>query len=91
MVYADTLSSYNNNRIDIASKLHEIIHRREADLFEYAFENFADLCRFCFKLRADNDAGTMEEIFEDSSDESLDLILKINFTLYGNVRLHLFS
>ena len=87
-IYADTLSSYNKHSIDVTSKLHEIIHRRENDnLFEFAYENFADLCRFCFKLRADNE---MEEIFEDSSEESLaassDLILKINFTLYENVR-----
>lgn len=62
--------------------------RLEIDFdFEYCFENFSFLCRFCCRLKS-NDAD-LRVILDDSSEERLnestELIGKIHYTLYDNV------
>lgn len=70
------------------SKLFQHISRLEDDLdFDYCFDNFSCLCRFCCKVTTgDADA---RHIFDDSTDDQLtesnELIDKIQFILYDNV------
>lgn len=71
------------------SKLFQLMSRLEDDLdFDYCFDNFSFLCRFCCKITTGDD--NVRHIFDDSDDnkltESNDLIDKIYYTLYDNVR-----
>lgn len=71
------------------SKHNQLIAQLGVDVdFEFCLENFSNLCRFCFRLKSDD--LPVREIFDDSTDElqskSNDLIEKIHYTLYDNVR-----
>lgn len=79
---------YKRRQIHEDSKLFHVIKRLETNLdFAYCFENFSSLCRFCFRLK-DEDDNDLALIFDDSTEEALndsnELIEKIHYTLYDN-------
>lgn len=70
------------------TKLSKLLEQAGPSLdFEYCFDNFSNLCRFCCKLQEGDSA--FQTIFDDSTEELLsrssELIEKIHFTLYENV------
>lgn len=70
------------------TKLSKLLEQAGSSLdFEYYYENFSNLCRFCCKLQ--DEGAAFQTIFDDSTDEMLsrssELIEKIHFTLYENV------
>lgn len=90
--FSKTFSKYKeikNSQHYQETTLYQSIHELETQLmFDYCYENFSDLCRFCLRLRADE--TNFRHIVDDSSEEELfesnKLIEKIRFTLYDNVR-----
>jgi hypothetical protein len=88
-IHASALSEYremkhhpdNSNKFDIL--------QQEADInldFEFCFENFSNICRFCLRLR--NDENEFREIYnssEEQIDESNRLIEKIHSTIFDIV------
>lgn len=88
-IFVTAISRYKEARDSPDSKHNQLIAQLGVDVdFEFCLENFSNLCRFCCRLKSDE--LPVREIFDDSTDElqseSDELIEKIHYTLYDNVR-----
>lgn len=86
--FSKAISQYKSQQEGVDSKIFQLIKRLETNLvFNYCLENFSEVCRFCLKIREDDKVST---ILDDSTEELLiqsnELIERIHFTLYDNVR-----
>jgi hypothetical protein len=74
-----------HKKVKLKPNIHGIISRQERNLFyEFAFENFNNMCHFCFNLR---DEDNLEEIDHEDSD----LVQEISFLNSGKVSCLLFQ
>lgn len=87
--FVTAISRYKEAKDSPDSKQNRLIAQLGVDVdFEFCLENFSNICRFCCRLKSDE--LPVREIFDDSTDElqseSDELIEKIHYTLYDNVR-----
>ena len=80
------ISRFKGQHSEENLQLCKMMSRANID-FDYCFENFTDLCRFCCRLKCD--VPGVREIFDDSSEdainETIKLTNKIHFTLFNDV------